>query len=113
MGIRRRVAHLCTVFGLLVLTASRAGAAPTDQTAVPAPAPAGANWSVYGGNLYNQRYSALDQINTGNVAGLKGAWTYRTGASSAATSFESTPIVVDGTRWMRKRARRSGNTCPI
>jgi quinohemoprotein ethanol dehydrogenase len=100
MGIRRRVVHLCTVFGLLVLTASRAGAAPTDQTAVPAPEPASTNWSVNGGNLYNQRYSSLDQINTGNVAGLKGAWTYRTGASSAATSFESTPIVVDGAMYL-------------
>ena len=34
--------------------------------AAPAGEPAGAEWTTYGGNLYNQRYSSLDQINTGH-----------------------------------------------
>ena len=32
------------------------------------------NWITNGGNLYNQRYSPLDQINRENIAGLKGVW---------------------------------------
>ena len=62
--------------------------------------PAGAEWTIYGGNLYNQRFSGLDQINTTNVAQLKGAWTYQTGAQSAGTSFESSPIVVGGVMYL-------------
>jgi PQQ-dependent dehydrogenase (methanol/ethanol family) len=76
-----------------------AGAAPAQQ-AVPAGDPAGNDWAVYGGNLFNQRYSSLNQINSSNVAQLKGAWTYRTGASSDATSFESSPLVVGGTMYL-------------
>src|SRR5690606_20196502 len=32
------------------------------------------SWVTNGGNLYNQRYSPLDQINRGNVAELKAEW---------------------------------------
>jgi alcohol dehydrogenase (cytochrome c) len=37
-------------------------------------------WLTNGGNLYNQRYSPLTQIDRDNVAGLKGVW--RTGLNS-------------------------------
>ena len=101
MRVRGRLAmRACFVFALTLLTAPPAAAVPADQAAPPVGEPAGANWAVYGGNLFNQRYSALDQINTGNVANLKGAWTYHTGANSSATSFESSPIVVDGTMYL-------------
>jgi alcohol dehydrogenase (cytochrome c) len=83
-----------TLLVVLVL-APGAGAEPAQQAAPPSDA-AGNEWLTYGGNLFNQRYSSLDQITTANVAQLKGAWTYRTGASSSATSFESSPIVSDG-----------------
>ena len=46
--------------------------------AAPAGEPAGAEWTTYGGNLYNQRYSSLDQINRETVQDLKGAWVYHT-----------------------------------
>jgi len=48
------------------------------------------------------RYSPESQINRGNVANLKVAWTYRTGANDTPTelkrkaAFEATPILVDG-----------------
>lgn len=32
------------------------------------------NWVNNGGNVYNQRYSSLDQVNRGNVANLKAEW---------------------------------------
>ena len=40
-----------------------------DLTALPA-----RNWITNGGNLYNQRYSRLDQINRGNVQDVKAVW---------------------------------------
>ena len=49
-----------------------------------------------------RRYSTASQINRENVAQLKLAWTYRTGAMDVDTelnhkaAFEATPILVDG-----------------
>jgi hypothetical protein len=37
--------------------------------------PAGAQWSIVGGDWHNSRYSTLDRINTQTVARLGGAWT--------------------------------------
>ncbi|MBV8714787.1 MAG: PQQ-binding-like beta-propeller repeat protein [Chloroflexi bacterium] len=89
------------VVAALLLSAPVASAVPADQPAAPGPGdPVGNNWSVNGGNYFNQRYSGLDQINTTNVANLKGAWTYHTGGNNSGTSFESTPIVVDGTMYL-------------
>jgi alcohol dehydrogenase (cytochrome c) len=51
------------------------------------------NWLTYGRDYSNQRFSPLDQINTGNVGKLKPAWVYRSGIASG---FQATPIVVDG-----------------
>jgi quinoprotein glucose dehydrogenase len=59
-------------------------------------------WSVYGGDPGGTRYSALDQIDRGNVARLEVAWRYRTGelgagfAARAKLAFEATPILVEG-----------------
>jgi alcohol dehydrogenase (cytochrome c) len=60
--------------------------------------PIGKNWVTNGGNLTNQRYSTLTQINTSNVKQLKGAWMTRLKGSgfSAKSSFEASPLVKDG-----------------
>jgi alcohol dehydrogenase (cytochrome c) len=101
MGVHGRLAMRgCIVLAVIVLAASPVAAVPVDQAAPPVGEPSGSNWGVYGGNLFNQRYSSLNQINTSNVANLKGAWTYHTGSASAATSFESSPVVVDGTMYL-------------
>ena len=59
-----------------------AGSAALAQTIAKAPAftvadlveqPA-QNWVTNGGNIYNQRYSSLSQINRGNVAQVKAVW---------------------------------------
>jgi quinoprotein glucose dehydrogenase len=61
-----------------------------------------AGWAYYGGDAGGARYSAAAQINRENVAKLKVAWTYRTGALAVQTdlnqkaAFEATPILVDG-----------------
>jgi alcohol dehydrogenase (cytochrome c) len=59
------------------------------------------NWLTYYGTYDGQRYSALDQINTGNVKKLTPAWVYQAGSmglhSGASTyAWEASPIVVDG-----------------
>src|SRR6266852_1084570 len=60
--------------------------------------PAGKDWVTNGGNLTNQRYSALKQIDTTNVKQLKGAWMTRLKGSGfgGKYSFEATPLVKDG-----------------
>jgi len=61
-----------------------------------------AGWPTYGNNPGGTRYSPAMQIDRGNVAQLKVAWTYRTGALphdeelDKKAAFEATPILVDG-----------------
>ena len=53
-----------------------------------------ANWITNGGSISNQRYSPLAQINTGNVAGLKGLWHIHLGSGIAGKySGEAQPLV--------------------
>ncbi len=63
------------------------------------------NWLTYYGAYDGQRYSALDQITTNNVAQLKPAWVFQAGvvglvATPATYSFEAAPIVVDGVMYV-------------
>jgi len=53
-----------------------------------------ADWPSYGGTYAAQRYSALDQIDTTNVARLTPAWNFQTG--DPESGLQATPIVVDG-----------------
>jgi PQQ-dependent dehydrogenase (methanol/ethanol family) len=55
--------------------------------------PAGKDWSTYGGNAWNQRYSGLTGINTKNVNQLVPRGMLQTGISKQG-SFENTPIVI-------------------
>lgn len=52
-------------------------------------------WQVYGGNKENNHYSSLSQIDTGNVAGLKVAWTYNTNDADSMTQIQVNSVVVD------------------
>jgi quinoprotein glucose dehydrogenase len=59
-------------------------------------------WPSYGNDPGGTRYSPLLQIDRGNVAKLRVAWTYRTGEAGGVapyshTAFEATPLMVDGT----------------
>src|SRR6266571_3029520 len=86
MGARGRVLmRAAIVLAVLLMSAPVASAVPADQAAPPAGEPSGNNWSVYGGNFFNQRYSSLDQITPSNVASLKGAWTYHTGVTNTSS----------------------------
>ena len=54
-------------------------------------------WTVYGGDYANTRYSTLNQLNTGNVKKLSVAWIRSLGSLE---SQESTPLVVNGTMYV-------------
>ncbi|MEQ6378105.1 PQQ-binding-like beta-propeller repeat protein [Bacillaceae bacterium S4-13-56] len=55
------------------------------------------NWITNGGNVRNERYSPLDQINADNIADLKAEWVTSLGSGSATKySGEATPLVYDG-----------------
>src|SRR5437879_8964312 len=64
--------------------------------------PVAKDWVTNGGNLTNQRYSTLKQIDTTNVERLKGAWMTRLRRSGlgAKYSAEATPLVKDGIMYM-------------
>ncbi len=51
------------------------------------------NWLTYSRDYSGQRYSPLDQVNTGNVSKLHIAWIRQV---DEADTFETSPIVVDG-----------------
>lgn len=55
------------------------------------------NWAMQAGDMYNQRYSRLKQINTKNVNKLQVAWTFSTGV---LRGHEGSPLVVDGMMYM-------------
>ena len=57
-----------------------------------------ADWPSYGGSTLAWRYSALDQINTNNVAKLSTAWAFQTG--DYEQGLQSTPIVIDGIMYL-------------
>ncbi|MFM2119383.1 MAG: hypothetical protein RL722_851 [Pseudomonadota bacterium] len=55
------------------------------------------NWAAQAGDMYNQRYSQLKQINTGNVGKMQVAWTFSTGV---LRGHEGSPLVVDGKMYL-------------
>ena len=59
----------------------------------------GGDWTTYGGNDWNQRYSTLKQISTGNVAQLVPRKIFQTGIARLG-SFENTPIVQNGVMYV-------------
>lgn len=95
---------------MATLNAAIVGNAPDVASAVTAARLAAArsepqNWLTYYGAYDGQRYSALDQINVGNVRTLKPAWSFESGvigviASMATYAFEAAPIVVDGVMYV-------------
>ena len=67
--------------------------------AAAAPVAAGqdTDWPVYLGDAGRSHYSALDQIDRGNVHDLEVAWTYDSGAlREGGSTMYTSPLVVDG-----------------
>jgi len=116
----RLIAKLLAGSSLLALTMSIGSGAAYAQASTPSPTPSGQvqgvgapvpvnvditneqllganqnpdNWMLYGRTYDNQRYSPLDQINTGNAGSLVPVANIQTGV---AASFEVSPIVDNG-----------------
>jgi quinoprotein glucose dehydrogenase len=70
-----------TLLTATVLTLNAQSAQPTE-------------WPIYGGQLAQDHYSPLAQINRTNVKNLQVAWTYDTGEKGV---FQSSPVIVGGT----------------
>jgi len=51
------------------------------------------NWAMQAGDMYNQRYSKLTQINAQNVGKMQVAWMFSTGV---LRGHEGSPLVVNG-----------------
>src|SRR5690348_15725119 len=66
-------------------------------------AAAGGDWLMYGHNYSNNRFSPLRTINTTNVRHLVPRAVYTHGSSTLG-SFETTPIVVNGTMYITSPA---------
>jgi PQQ-dependent dehydrogenase (methanol/ethanol family) len=66
-----------------------------DQNA-PAP-PEDGQWPMSAKNYENTRFSGLNEVNTGNVANLKVAWTFSTGVDRGQ---EAAPVVVGDTMYV-------------
>jgi len=98
----QRNSRLCSAAGAAWAAAGFAILLFSYSAVSSAPARPGAEWRFYGGDPGGMRYSPLDQIHTGNVAGLEAAWTYDTGDFSDGTeyltrsAFEATPLMADG-----------------
>src|SRR5262245_24566640 len=88
---------MSALLSAMVLTALPGRAADPDIDRL-LQSPVGKDWVTNGGNLTNQRYSTLKQIDTTNVKQLKGAWiTHLKGSGLGGKySFEATPVVKDG-----------------
>jgi len=87
MRIRARIstAALClgTCASLVFVPANAFGAASNSGKTV--------DWPVYGGQLANDHYSALTQINRQNVGQLRRAWVFDTGEKGA---LQTSPLVI-------------------
>ena len=87
-------------------------AACTRPAVVRDPAAPAEEWPTYGNDAGSSRYSPLREITEDNVGSLQVAWTYHTGDVSdssstwngkkvwARSTFEATPLMVDGTLYI-------------
>lgn len=95
----RGLARWCWALGLLggaLVASAQIRPAPAFKAADLA-APPTTGWLTNGGNLSNQRYSPLREINRNNVAQLKAEWRTHLGSGLGANhSGQGQPIVHDG-----------------
>ena len=83
---------LAAGFGFAVASGAAPATTTVDGSSI-ADERQSANWLSYGRTYSEQRYSPLDAINTGNVAGLKLDWALELPGDR---TLLATPIVVDG-----------------
>ncbi len=94
----RRLA--CLAASLLAACGGPSPQTPPLAVAASAEFDLAGDWPSYGRDVGGSRYSALKQINTGNVGDLHQVWSYPldadTAADASAAAWELTPLVVGG-----------------
>ncbi len=94
VAMRRPLLLLCLTLSAIT---GKAGEAPafTGKQLTEFPVD---NWLTNGGNVLNQRYSPLTEINSSNVAELKAEWQAHLNGSGVGPPYsgEAQPIVYDG-----------------
>src|SRR5581483_12168637 len=86
MGIKREIRHVILAGASVVLVSAQIQNQPDDG-----------QWVMPAKNYASTRFSTLDQINTGNVKGLKLAWSFSTGLTRG---HEAAPLVVNNTMYV-------------
>jgi len=66
-------------------------------------------WPSYGGDLTNDHYSPLDQVNASNFSKLKVAWRFKTDSLGPLpeSKLEGTPLMVNGVVYTTAGSRRA------
>src|SRR5476649_1377291 len=86
------VAFLSAAIVSAALTAPRINAqGPNTATS--------ANWPLHNLDLFGSRFSALDQIDTSNVASLAPRWLFQHGVIDGVSN-QTTPVIVDGVMYV-------------
>jgi quinohemoprotein ethanol dehydrogenase len=95
-GIRLLLEALAVCVLWLVIAPNASAADPEIDQLLKSPV--GKDWVTNGGNLTNQRYSTLKQINTENAGQLKGSWMAHLKGSGLGGKYsaEATPLVRNG-----------------
>ena len=97
---KHRILEPATLWMALALLIAEVAAARAADSVIDRllQSPVASDWVTNGGNLTNQRYSTLKQIDTANVDQLKGAWMTRLKRSGFGVRYsaEATPLVKDG-----------------
>jgi lanthanide-dependent methanol dehydrogenase len=86
MNVRSKLSYLAVPLAMLA-TAGTAQANADVERLIANPA----NWAMQAGDMYNQRYSKLKQINAANVGKMQVAWTFSTGV---LRGHEGSPLVI-------------------
>jgi alcohol dehydrogenase (cytochrome c) len=109
--ILSRIARALAALTAILAVAATASAAETPASKPIKPAPAFTReqltalprdaWITNGGNLYNQRYSPLKQINRDNVKQLKGLWRASMGSGAGpGTAGQAQILEYEGTLYV-------------
>jgi len=96
---RSAIGPVLMTLSLLFLVLCQSGPPTRDRSLTQSPA--GKDWVTNGGNLTNQRYSTLKQLDTSNVKNLKGLDDRLKGSGLGGKySHEATPLVKDGVMYV-------------
>jgi alcohol dehydrogenase (cytochrome c) len=103
--MKRKVVTLCALALVVFATLSVQAQVTFDRLLHTEKEPH--NWLTYSGNVLGQRYSLLNQINTGNAKNLELQWVWQAGSLE---KYETTSLVNDGVLYTIQAPNNTNNT---